>query len=124
MELGLDLGGQPDKKRAAVLRNTLTHHLKWPPGTAAFWPMSALVDGALQPNPSMFWKGWELWQTPYIVCFGDEALRVIHPQSQPGETSSMLNNVSIHTMPPLSQLTTMLPHEQQIAVDQLLRIKI
>lgn len=124
MELGLDLGGQPDRRRADVLRNTLTHHLKWPAGTAAFWPVAALVNGALQPNPTMFWKGWELWRSPYIVCFGEEALRLIHPQAEPGATTYLLDHASIFVVPPLAQLTTMLPHEQQIAIEGLFNIRI
>jgi len=123
MELGLDLGGQPDPRRADVLRNTLTHHLKWPPGTAAFWPVAALSNGALQPDPTMFWKGWELWHSPYIVCFGDEALRVIAPQSEQGATTCLLEHVTIHVVPPLSKLMTLLPHEQQIAMEQLMTIR-
>ena len=124
MELGLDLGGQPDPKRGGVLRNTLTNHLKWPAGTAAFWPMSALVNGALQPNKEMFWKGWELWKTPYIVCFGEEALNVIHPASQPGGTTYLLEEISILGAPPLAKLVTMLPHEQQISTELLSAVRI
>lgn len=124
MELGLDLGGQPDPKRGAVLRNTLTNHLKWPPGTAAFWPMAALVDNALQPNHDMFWRGWELWKSPYIACFGDEALNVIHPQVQPGSTTYLLDHVTIFVLPPISKLVTMLPHEQQIATEILLGVRL
>ncbi len=124
MELGLDLGGQPDPQRRSVLRNTLTNHLKWPPGTAAFWPMSALVDGALQPNRTMFWKGWQIWKTPYIVCFGDEALHNIHPQAQPGGTIYMLEKITIFVAPPLAQLVTMLPHEQQLSTELLSAVRI
>jgi hypothetical protein len=124
MELGLDLGGQPDARRGDVLRNTLTHHLKWPAGTAAFWPMAALNNGTLQPNPTMFWKGWDLWKSPYIVCFGEEALRVIHPEAQPGASTILLDHVAIHVAPPLSQLISMLPHEQQIAIEHLTNIRI
>jgi len=124
MELGLDLGGQPDARRGDVLRNTLTHHLKWPAGTAAFWPMAALINGALQPDPTMFWKGWDLWKSPYIVCFGEEALRVIHPEAQPGASVILLDHVAIHVAPPLSQLITMLPHEQQMAIEHLMNIRI
>lgn len=124
MELGLDLGGQPDPKRGSVLRNTLTNHLKWPPGTAAFWPVAALTNGTLQPNANMFWKGWDLWKSPYIACFGEEALRVIHPQAEPGSTTYLLEHVTIFVVPPLAQLVTMLPHEQQISTELLASVRI
>ncbi|QJB56008.1 hypothetical protein [Pseudodesulfovibrio sp. zrk46] len=124
MELGFDLGGQSDPRRRSVLQNTLTHHLKWPPGTAAFWPMSAVVNGALQPNREMFWRGWEIWRTPYIAVFGDEALRVIHPDAQPGSTTYLYNDVTIFVVPPLAKLVTMLPHEQQFATEGLSAIRI
>lgn len=123
MELGMDLGGLPDPRRSSVLKNTLTHHLKWPPGTAAFWPMSALVNGALQPNSNMFWRGWEIWKSPYIACFGDEALKVILPDAQPGNTTYLLDHVTIYVVPPLAQLVNMLPHEQQIATELLLSVR-
>lgn len=124
MELGLDMGGQSDPKRRAVLRNTLNHHLKWPKGTAAFWPMSALVQGSLQPNSPMFWKGWEIWRSPYIACFGEEAARIIYPQAQPGVNTYHLEHVAIYVLPPLSTLITMLPHEQQLSIELLLKIRI
>jgi len=124
MELGLDLGGQPDPRRSGVLRNTLTNHLKWPAGTAAFWPMSALVNGSLQPNKDMFWKGWEMWRTPYIVCFGDEALKVIYPQAEVGGTTYFYEEITIFVAPPLAKLVTMLPHEQQISTELLSAVRI
>lgn len=123
MELGLDMGGQADPRRRKVLANTLTNHLKWPPGTAAFWPMSALVEGSLQPNPQMFWKGWEIWRTPYIACFGHEAAQVIYPQAQPDVTTYHLEHAAIFVLPPLAKLITMLPHEQQLSVELLLKIR-
>ncbi len=122
MELGLDLSGQSDPRRSAVLRN-LINHLKWPPGTTAFWPVAALLNNSLQPDGSMFWQGWELWKTPYIACFGDEALQVILPQAQPGNTTYFLEHVTVYCLPPLSQLMTMLPHEQQLSIDILSGIK-
>ena len=124
MELGLDLGGQADPKRRAVLRNTLTHHLKWPAGTAAFWPTAGLVNGALQPNGSMFWKGWDLWKTPYIVCFGNESLQIILPDAESGGTTYMLEHTIIHVVPSLKELVGLLPHEQQLALEQLTSIRI
>ncbi|MGL1863480.1 MAG: hypothetical protein OCC46_13225 [Pseudodesulfovibrio sp.] len=124
MELGLDLGGQADPKRGAVLRNLLANHLKWPKGTTAFWPVAALLNSALQPNSAMFWKGWELWKTPYIACFGEEALRIIHPDAEPGNTTYLLDHVTIFVLPPISKLTTMLPHEQQMSVDLLSGVRL
>lgn len=123
MELGLDLGGQADSKRGGVLRNII-NHLKWPKGTTAFWPVAALTDGTLQPDSKMFWKGWELWRTPYIACFGEEALRVIYPEAEPGSTTYFLEHVTIFVLPPLAKLITMLPHEQQISIDDLINIRL
>ncbi|WP_319470046.1 hypothetical protein [uncultured Pseudodesulfovibrio sp.] len=123
MELGLDLGGQSDRKRSGVLRNLISH-LRWPPGTTAFWPVAALNNGALEPNPGMFWKGWEHWKTPHIACFGDEALRVILPDAPSGVTTHFLQDTVVYCLPPLSQLMTMLPHEQQIAIDILAALKL
>ncbi|MBG0790594.1 MAG: hypothetical protein H0S80_08880 [Desulfovibrionaceae bacterium] len=123
MELGLDLGGQPDHRRSEVLKN-LQAHLRWPKGTINFWPVSALADGALQPDTNLFWKGWELWRTPHIACFGEEALRVILPQADPSLSTHMLEHVIVHVLPPLGRLTALLPHEQQMAVDDLLKIRL
>ncbi|MBI9078817.1 MAG: hypothetical protein JEY79_03640 [Pseudodesulfovibrio sp.] len=123
MELGLDLGGQADPKRGAVLRNII-NHLKWPKGTTAFWPVAALSDGALQPHSQMFWKGWELWHTPYIACFGEEALQIIYPEAEPGNTTYLLEHVTIFVLPPLSKLIPMLPHEQQMSVDSLMNVRL
>jgi hypothetical protein len=122
MELGLDLGGQPDPKRSGVLKNII-NHLKWPKGTAAFWPVAALADGALQPDSQMFWKGWELWRTPHVACFGEEALRVIYPEAKAGSTTYFLDQVSIFVLPPLAKLITMLPHEQQLSIDALASLR-
>ncbi|MGE4194119.1 MAG: hypothetical protein AB7E51_12075 [Pseudodesulfovibrio sp.] len=123
MELGLDLGGQSDPRRRAVLKN-LQAHLKWPPGTINFWPVAALVNGALQPDTALFWRGWELWHTPHVICFGDEALRVILPDADPGTTTHLLENVIVHKLPPIGQLVGLLPHEQQMAVDSVANIRL
>jgi hypothetical protein len=123
MELGLDLGGQSDPRRRAVLKN-LQAHLKWPPGTINFWPMAALVDGALQPDTSMFWRGWELWRTPHVVCFGEEALKVILPDADGQVVTHLLENVIVHKLPPIARLIAMLPHEQQMAVDGIANLRL
>ena len=123
MELGLDLGGQSDPRRRGVLKN-LQAHLKWPPGTINFWPVAALVNGALQPDTSMFWRGWELWHTPHVVCFGDEALRVILPDADVQAVTHLLENVIVHKLPPIARLVDMLPHEQQMAVDGITNIRL
>lgn len=122
MELGLDLGGQTDPKRRGVLKN-LQAHLRWPPGTINFWPSSALINGALQPDGTMFWKGWEQWRTPAIACFGEEALKVILPDADPSLTTHMLEHVMVYVLPPLAKLSTLLPHEQQMAVDVLKNVR-
>lgn len=122
MELGLDLGGQPDPQRRAILGNLL-NHLKWPKGTAAFWPVAALQDGTLQPDAAMFWKGWERWRTPYVVCFGREALTVVKPDAPAGSEAVFLEQTVIHVMPSLSELMQQLPHERQMAVDSLLGLR-
>lgn len=123
MELGLDLGGQSDPRRRAVLKN-LQAHLKWPPGTINFWPVAALADGALQPDTAMFWRGWELWRTPHVICFGDEALRVVLPDADPATTTHLMENVIVHKLPPLARLVGLLPHEQQMAVDSVANIRL
>ena len=123
MELGIDLGGQSDKKRGAVLRNVLNNHLQWPKGTTAFWPVAALSHGTLQPDNAMFWKGWEIWKTPYIACFGEEALKIIHPQAEPGNTTYLLEHVTIYVLPPMTTLISMLPHEQQMSIGLLSSIR-
>lgn len=123
MELGLDLGGQSDPRRRAVLKN-LQAHLKWPPGTINFWPVAALVNGALQPDTGLFWRGWQLWSTPHVICFGDEALRVILPDADPATTTHLMENVIVHKLPPLARLVGLLPHEQQMAVDSVANIRL
>jgi hypothetical protein len=122
MELGLDLAGQADPRRGSVLRNLIAH-LRWPKGTTAFWPVAALRDGALQPDPAMFWNGWKVWKTPDIACFGHEALRVIQPEADGACTTCFLESTTIHVLPSLSELMTMLPHEQQMAVDVLAALR-
>lgn len=123
MELGLDLGGQSDPRRRSVLKN-LQAHLKWPPGTINFWPVAALANGALQPDTAMFWRGWELWRAPHVVCFGDEALKVILPDADVQAVTHLLENVIVHKLPPIARLIDMLPHEQQMAVDGIANIRL
>jgi len=123
LELGLDLDGHSDPRRSKVLKNTLGTHLKWPPGTAAFWPCAALVNGALQPNPTLFWKGWEIWKTPYVACFGTEALQILYPQAAAGQTVIHLEHVTLLVVPPLSELVGMLPHDQQISTELLAQVR-
>lgn len=122
MELGLDFGGQADAKRRAILQSLISY-MDWPPKSIAFWPMSALTDGALQPNKDMFWKGWDLWRTPNIACFGEEALRVILPEAEPGNTTYLYEHVTVHVLPPMAKLVQMLPHEVHLAVDALKNIR-
>jgi hypothetical protein len=123
MELGLDMAGQTDPRRSGVLRNLIAH-LRWPKGTTAFWPVAALKNGTLQPDPAMFWKGWNVWQTADIACFGHEALRVIQPEADATCSTCFMENVTIHVLPSLSRLMTMLPHEQQMAVDSLSALRL
>ncbi|NDV19976.1 hypothetical protein GO013_11140 [Pseudodesulfovibrio sp. JC047] len=123
MELGLDFGGQPDHRRSSVLKN-IQAHLKWPQGTMNFWPVAALKDGTLQPSTQMFWQGWEQWRAPNIVCFGEEALKIVLPDADPNVTTHMLEYVTVHKMAPLSHLVTLLPHEQQISVEELFKIRL
>jgi hypothetical protein len=118
MELGLDLAGQSDPRRAGVLRNLIAH-LRWPKGTTAFWPVAALTNGALEPDAAKFRKGWNLWHTPDIACFGLDALHVIQPQADAGCATCFLEHTTIHVLPSLTELMAMLPHEQQMAVDVL-----
>lgn len=122
MELGLDLGGQPDPARRNLM-GSLIKHLDLPPGPVAFWPVAVSRDAALQPDPTMFWKGWQLWRTPIIVCFGAPALKVILPDADPGLTLHMLDNVMVHLLPDVNQLLSMLPHERQLAVEVLSKVR-
>ncbi|MUM77614.1 hypothetical protein GKC30_08215 [Pseudodesulfovibrio sp. F-1] len=123
LELGLDLSGHADTRRSAVLRNLITH-LRWPRGTTAFWPVAACHDGALKPDGAMFWRGWEHWRTQHIVCFGHDALGVIHPDAEQGCDKVFREHVTIHVLPPLAELMNRLPHEQQMAVDVLAALRL
>ena len=118
MELGIDLAGQGDQRRSELMQGLITY-LKLPPRPVAFWPVAALRDGALQPDQTMFWKGWQLWRTPHVVCFGKEALQVILPEADTGLTTHMLDNVMVHVLPSVEEMLAMLPHERQLAVDVL-----
>ena len=118
MELGIDLAGQGDRRRAMLMQSLITY-LKLPPKPVAFWPVAVLREGALEPDRAMFWKGWELWRTPHVVCFGKEALQVILPDADPSLTTHMLDNVMVHVLPSMDEMLAMLPHEQQMAVDVL-----
>lgn len=122
MELGLDLGGQADPRRRTLM-GKLIKYLDLPPGPVAFWPVSVLRDGSLEPHRNMFWKGWHQWQTPHVVCFGKAALQVILPDADQNLTTHMLDNVMVHVLPSVSRLLTMLPHEQQMAADVLSGIR-
>ena len=122
MELGMDLGGQPDPRRRALM-GSLIKYLDLPPGPIAFWPVAVLRDGALHNDRAMFWKGWQQWRTPHVICFGKDALGIILPDADPGSTTHMLDNVMVHVLPSVEELLAMLPHERQMAVDPLASIR-
>lgn len=122
-ELGLDLGGHVDRGRSRVLHNIIPY-LAWPKGSSVFWPVAANAGTDLRPDPTMFWNGWQLWKCPYIACFGRDALNVILPDADPGASFFHLDYASIYLLPSLSELVDRLPHEQQLAVEALTRIKI
>ncbi|MDD3310510.1 hypothetical protein [Pseudodesulfovibrio sp.] len=122
MELGLDLGGQKDERRRAVVAN-LIRHLRLPPRPVAFWPVAALQSGRLVPDRELFWRGWRLWKTPHVVCFGRDALRVILPEADPARSMHMLRDVMVHVLPSMGELVAMLPHEQQLAVSALANLR-
>ena len=118
MELGYDLAGQADARRRAVVGD-LIKYLRLPPRPVAFWPVAVLQGDRLVTNAEIFWRGWKLWRTPHIVCFGVDALRAILPDADPGRTMHMFKEFMVHVMPPLHALADMLPHERQMAVDPL-----
>jgi len=118
MELGHDLGGQPDMQRRKMIVD-LIQHLKLPPKPIAFWPAAVLERGALRPNPELFWRGWKQLRTPHIVCFGRDTLGVILPDADPSRTMHMFREFMVHVLPSMSELLAMLPHERQLAVDAL-----
>jgi hypothetical protein len=122
MELGMDLGGQPDPRRRALMGD-LIKHLNLPPGPVAFWPVAEFRDGALKPDRTMFWKGWHQWRTPHVICFGKDALSVILPDADPELTMHMLDDVMVHVLPSVRELLTMLPHDRQLAVEGLASIR-
>ena len=121
MELGLDLGGQPDATRRATLHNII-RFLAWPKGSTAFWPVAALNNSGLQVDTVMFWQGWELWQTPYIVCFGQEALTALKPDVVPNSTPIFLERTAIHALPSLEELSRLLPHDLHLALEPIVKL--
>ncbi|MEF2229392.1 MAG: hypothetical protein V3571_00530, partial [Pseudodesulfovibrio sp.] len=123
LELGLDLGGQADPQRRAVVAE-LIRHLKLPPRPVAFWPVAVLQGGELRPNRELFWRGWRQWRTPHIVCFGAEALRIILPDADPGRTMHMFREFMVHILPGMGELAGMLPHERQLAADALADLRL
>lgn len=122
-ELGHDLTGNADPARGQLMRNLLGY-LKWPKGTAMFWPCSLPCEGRLVPQTRMFWAGAQRFACPTILCFGSEAMRVIYPQIQPGQDIIMLEQSSIHLLPSVGELLGKLPHEQQLAVASLAKLSI
>ena len=123
MELGYDLAGQADARRRTVVAD-LIKHLRLPPRPVAFWPVAVLQGDRLVTNAEIFWRGWKLWRTPHIVCFGVDALRAILPDADPARTMHMFKEFMVHVMPPLNALADMLPHERQIAVDPLAGLRL
>ncbi len=122
MELGLDLGGQKDDQRRAVVGN-LIRLLQLPPKPVAFWPVSVLRDGELVPDREMFWRGWQRWKTAHIVCFGQEAARIILPDADSNLSVHMLSEVMVHVLPSMEQLVQMSPQEISAAVKMLAAIR-
>jgi len=122
MELGIDLSGQGDPRRSRLMQDLITF-LKLPPRPVAFWPVAEFRDGVLNPDRTMFWKGWQLWRTPHVVCFGKDALGVMLPDADPGLTTHMLDHVMVHVLPSVEDMISMLPHERHLTVEGLATIR-
>jgi hypothetical protein len=79
LTLGADMGGTPDPERRKVLTQVMAE-LGWPKGSIAFWPLAVLEEGYLCENTALFRQGTEYAQASYVVCFGEEAFRLLCPE--------------------------------------------
>lgn len=123
MDLGKDLGGAAEPKRGRLFRSLLSH-LRWPKGTASFWPMSALSPEGLTPNSELFWAGVKALGIRTVACFGDDALSVIMPGSTPGKEAYVFENQTVLSLPHPDTLIPMLPHEQHEQLNSLFELSL
>ena len=122
-ELGIDMSGKADPKRRTVLASILGH-LNFPKGSTVFWPAASYVEQQLVFDSEMFWKGWSNWQTPYIACFGQQALDAFVSPPLPSGSTLFLDQVTIIKLPSFAELINMFPHEQHLAVDPLRKLRL
>ena len=78
LTLGADMGGNPDPERRRVLKQIIPA-LAWPEGSIAFWPLAVLEEGYLCENTALFRQGTEYAHASHVVCFGEEAFRLLCP---------------------------------------------
>ncbi len=78
LTLGADMGGNPDPERRKVLTQVMAE-LTWPKGSIAFWPLAVLEEGYLCENTALFRQGTEYAEANHVVCFGEEAFRLLCP---------------------------------------------
>lgn len=122
-ELGFDLTGQADKARGQLMR-TLLSYLKWPTGTAAFWPCALPVDGVLQPQYDMFWRGVHHFRCQHVVCFGMQAMRTVVPDFPQGTTTVLLEPCALHLAPSVADLLGKLPHELLLSLGDVAELRV
>lgn len=122
-ELGFDLTGQADKARGQLMR-TLLSYLKWPKGTAAFWPCALPEDGVLQPQYDMFWRGVHHFGCQHVVCFGMQAMRTVVPDFPQGTTTVLLEPCALHLAPSVADLSGKLPHELLLSLGDIAQLRV
>ena len=104
-ELGLDMGGRADARRGDLLRKFNTE-LGLPPGTNAYWPITALDEkNTLQTNRSVFLAGLERIAPSFAIVCGEKALEAIFPGTSLSPFSRhFLHNCLMLTLPEIMDL--------------------
>ncbi len=119
VELAFDLSGQGNPARGGLFREFL-QHLAWAGKSLhSFWPLAACAGTELQFDPDMFWAGVHAIGAKYIVCFGQESLKILTGAEHVLHNPFTLNNITVYAFADLEQILTMLPHERHLIVDPL-----
>ncbi|MFW6324204.1 MAG: hypothetical protein ACOC0U_03995 [Desulfovibrionales bacterium] len=102
-ELGLDLGGRPEKKRKELL-SSMIGSLAWPKGSIFFWPCSALQGDSLVLRKNIFWEGIGKIRPHYCVLFGGELLQALVPDAPKRFGFFTRNGRKMLSLPSLSEM--------------------
>lgn len=77
-ELAEDMTPNFSKQRQTLFNN-IVKALHWSKNSIVFWPLSYLDTNKICLRTDIFWKGLELIQPKYIVCYGRRAFTNLFP---------------------------------------------